>query len=200
LGIGLSSVINVWVTSGGHTFSQEKSPASVKIELVNDFKVDKAAEPKPTGTYKPIERSQTEVTAESSTGYIKTELSSTPAQEQIALADFKQHWFFSLAFSHWREKYQIKLADEVDRQAGKFFLQLGLYRRQQSLRDFFVAEVLPAEAYYFCYQKKNNLMALITGSYESVHQAYNAHNELQTQGFASSVITVNKLNDWQCSN
>ena len=291
LGIGLSSAVNVWVTSGGHAFSQDKSPASVKIELVNDFKVDKGAEPKPTGTYKPIERSQTEVTTDSptnlafqntpefnsdntadlivdrghvqtgdnttaaiteqasevtkednvgfiavhtqileikdpaellkeltpeimvahktsltdeqtsnSTGYIRTELSSTQAPEQIALADFKQHWFFSLAFSQWREKYQIELADEVDRQAGKFFLQLGLYRRQQSLRNFFVAEVLPAEAYYFCYQKKNNLMALITGSYESVHQAYNAHNELQTQGFSSSVITVNQLNDWQCSN
>jgi hypothetical protein len=323
LGIGLGNVVNVWVTSGGHTFSQEKSPSRVKIELFNDLKAGKAAESKPKGTYKPIDRSQTEVTEDSpnnlvvqstpefdsdntmgliveptqviklkdteelltgrtpeffvddtadlivdrghvqtgdniaaaiteqtsevtqkdsvdfivehtqilevkdttellkglnpeimvahktsstdkqtsnTTDYIKTELSNTQSAEQSALVDFKQHWFFSLAFSQWREKYQIELADEVDRQAGKFSLQLGLYRRQQSLSDFFVAEVLPAETYYFCYQKKNNLMALIIGSYESVHQAYNAHNKLRTQGFASSVISVNQLNDWQCSN
>jgi hypothetical protein len=322
LGIGLGSVVNVWVISGGHTFSQEKSQASVKVELINALKADKAAEPKPKSTYKPIDRSQAEVTADSptklvvqstpefnsdntmgliaehtqvikfkdtveqlteqtleffgdntadhivdrghvqtagnttkaiseqtsevrqedsvdfivehtqileiedpaeqlkgltpeimvahktsltdeqtssATGYIKTELRSTTSKEHIASADFKQHWFFSLAFFEWREKYQIELADEVDRQAGTFFLQLGLYRRQQSLTDFFVAEDLPAETYYFCYQKKNNMMALITGSYDSLRQAYNAHNELQIQGFASYVISVNQLNDWQCS-
>jgi hypothetical protein len=291
LGIGLGSAVNVWVTSGGHSFSQEKSSASVKIELVNDHKADKVAQPKPTGTFKPIDISQTEVTADNptnlvvhstpgvnsdntanlivdqghvhtadnttaaitehtsevtredstdfiaehtqvvkvkdpaeqltgqtpevmvahkssltdehpsnATGNIKTELSSTQSTEQSALPDFKQHWFFSLDFSQWREKYKIELADDVDRQEGEFFLQLGLYRRQQSLSDFFIAEVLPAKTYYFCYQKKNNLMALITGSYKSVRQAYNAHDELQAQGFASFVISANQLNDWQCSN
>ena len=252
LGIGLGSAVNVWVTNGGHSFSQKKSPAS---ELVNDLKADKAAGPTPTGTYKPIDRSQTEVTADSPTnlvvhstpgvnsddtadlivnqGHVQTADNTTAAitehtsevtrednvgfiaehtqvikvkdpveqlTEQSALPDFKQHWFFSLDFSQWREKYKIELADDIDRQEGEFFLQLGLYRRQQSLRDFFVAEVLPAKTYYFCYQQKNNLMALITGSYKSMRQAYNAHNKLQAQCFSSFVISVNQLNDWQCSN
>ena len=110
-----------------------------------------------------------------------------------------KHWFYSLSYPQWRERHQIILHDDIDRQNGLYYLQLGIYRRQESLSKFFNLHVVSAQTYYFCYLEKDNVMALITGTYTSTIEAYKAHKQLLTQGLESSVVAVNKYNQWQCS-
>lgn len=111
-----------------------------------------------------------------------------------------RHWFYSLYYSQWREKYQISLLDDINRQEGLFYLQLGIYKKKESLSKFFDRKVFPAKTYYFCYLEKDKRMALMTGSYTSAYQAYNAHDELLADGFTSMVVSQSQLNQWQCSN
>jgi hypothetical protein len=110
-----------------------------------------------------------------------------------------KHWFYSLSYPQWREKHQIIIHDDIDRQNGLYYLQLGIYRRQESLSKFFNKHVVPAQTYYFCYLEKDNVMALMTGTYTSTIEAYRAHKQLLTQGLESSVVAVTKYNQWQCS-
>ena len=110
-----------------------------------------------------------------------------------------KHWFYSLSYPQWRERHQIILHDDIDRQNGLYYLQLGIYRRQGSLNQFFNQHVVSAQTYYFCYLEKDNVMALITGTYTSTIEAYKAHKQLLTQGLESSVVAVTKYNQWQCS-
>ena len=110
-----------------------------------------------------------------------------------------KHWFYSLSYPQWREKHQIIIHDDIDRQNGLYYLQLGIYRRQESLSKFFNKHVVPAQTYYFCYLEKDNVMALMTGTYTSTIEAYRAHKQLLTQGLEASVVAVTKYNQWQCS-
>ena len=110
-----------------------------------------------------------------------------------------KHWFYSLSYSQWREKHQISLRDDIDRQDGLYYLQLGVYKQQESLSKFFELYVLPTQTYYFCYSEKDNIISLVTGTYNSASQAYDAHRELLTQGLESSVVAVAKYAQWQCS-
>ena len=110
-----------------------------------------------------------------------------------------KHWFYSLSYPQWRERHQIIIHDDIDRQNGLYYLQLGIYRRQGSLNQFFNQHVVSAQTYYFCYLEKDNVMALITGTYTSTIEAYKAHKQLLTQGLESSVVAVTKYNQWQCS-
>jgi hypothetical protein len=120
--------------------------------------------------------------------------------ELSADAANNRHWFHRLSYSQWRKEHQINLSDDIDRQDGLFYLQLGIYKRQKSLSRFFNAKLLPSQTYYFCYLEKNKLMALMTGSYPSARQAYNAVERLQAQGVTSTVVAVSQLKQWQCRN
>lgn len=117
----------------------------------------------------------------------------------IIATENNKHWFDSLSYPQWREKYQIRLLDDIDRQDGLFYLQLGIYRHQESLSKFFNLNIYPAQVYYFCYLEKDKIMALITGTFTSAPQAYDAHRRLLIQGLESSVVAVTKYNQWQCS-
>ena len=110
-----------------------------------------------------------------------------------------KHWFYSLPYSQLRDKYKIDLHDNIDRNNELYYLQLGVYKQQESLYKFFNLNVLSTQTYYFCYLEKNKTVALLIGSYLSIRQAYNAHDRLLGKGLISSVVTVNKYNQWQCS-
>jgi hypothetical protein len=132
---------------------------------------------------------------------IESTLTITKSKHKLTLnADVtnSKHWFYSLSYSQWREKHQIILHDGINRQNGLYYLQLGIYRRQESLSKFFIKHVVSAQTYYFCYLEKDNVMALMTGTYTSSIEAYKAHKQLLTQGLESSVVAVTKYNQWQC--
>jgi len=109
-------------------------------------------------------------------------------------------WYFSLDFSAWQEKYQIDLMDDIDRSKGMFYLQLGLYKKQISLEDFFIGNVLSNKTYHFCYLQKSKLVALLSGAYPTVRKAFDASEALASAGYFSKVVGVDDIKQWQCSN
>ncbi|MFQ3234822.1 MAG: hypothetical protein ACI9C4_000373, partial [Paraglaciecola sp.] len=116
-----------------------------------------------------------------------------------ANSGLREHWYFALDFSSWIQKYQIDLSNDIDRSKGMFYLQLGLYQKQQSLDDFFTASVLPNQTYHFCYIQNSNLVALLSGIYPSARQAYYASSTFTTAGYSSMVVGVNHIKHWQCN-